>query len=474
MTEIEPIAPTPTPLLDRHEALGAKIIEFAGWLMPVQYAGILEEHRAVRWRPACSTCRTWASCRRGARGRRRPRRRARHRPAALAVGRAHYSMICAAGRRDLDDLIVYRLAEDRFLVVANASNATVVVGRAGRAARRVRAPCSTTASLATALVAVQGPRAVDILAPLTDVDLDALRYYGDRRGRRGRASTRTSPAPATRARTASSCSSTSDAAGEVWDALLEAGPAARASCRSASARATRSGSRPACRSTATSSTATTNPFEAGLGRVVKLDKAGRLRRPRGAREGRRGRRRRSGSSGSRCAGAGIARHGYPVLDRRPAPTGVVTSGTHVADARASRSRWPTSLPPMPNPVRCSPSRSAARRSPPRSCRCRSTSVPPDASPSAARRPRPADRAARGGTGQMVPADLRYTKDHEWVRVDGDEAVVGITAVRRGPAGRHRLRRAAGRRPERSTSSRRSASSSRSRPSATCSRRWPAR
>ena len=44
----EPGAPLPSPLLDRHEALGAKIVEFAGWLMPIQYAGIIEEHRAVR------------------------------------------------------------------------------------------------------------------------------------------------------------------------------------------------------------------------------------------------------------------------------------------------------------------------------------------------------------------------------------------------------------------------------------------
>ena len=75
-----------TPLVERHRALGARLIDFAGWLMPVQYSGILEEHRAVRQRAGLSTCRTWASS-----SSRAPRRGPRwpmpvSDPPALAVG----------------------------------------------------------------------------------------------------------------------------------------------------------------------------------------------------------------------------------------------------------------------------------------------------------------------------------------------------------------------------------------------------
>ena len=60
-TRHEPIAPPRTALFQTHRALGARLIDFAGWEMPVQYAGIIEEHRAVRSAPGSSTCRTWAS-----------------------------------------------------------------------------------------------------------------------------------------------------------------------------------------------------------------------------------------------------------------------------------------------------------------------------------------------------------------------------------------------------------------------------
>ena len=116
-----------TPLVERHRALGARLIDFAGWLMPVQYSGILEEHRAVRERaglfdlshmgelfvegPEAGAALAHALV---------------SDPPALAVGRAHYSMICAEDGGILDDLIVYRLAEEGFLVVANASNAQLV------------------------------------------------------------------------------------------------------------------------------------------------------------------------------------------------------------------------------------------------------------------------------------------------------------------------------------------------------------
>jgi aminomethyltransferase len=166
-----------TPLHDRHVALGARLIEFGGWLMPVQYSGILEEHRAVRERaglfdlshmgelfvegpdsgPALAAALV-------------------SNPPALAVGRAQYSMICAEDGGIIDDLIVYRLAEDRFLVVANASNAHVVSDALVERLAGFKAVLDDR-SLATALCAVQGPRSVDIVGPITDIDLGALRYY---------------------------------------------------------------------------------------------------------------------------------------------------------------------------------------------------------------------------------------------------------------------------------------------------------
>src|SRR3954449_2924656 len=95
-----------TPLHDRHVALGARLIDFAGWLMPVQYTGIVEEHRAVRERaglfdlshmgelfvegPDAGGALAAALV---------------SDPPSLTVGRAHYSMICAANGGIVDDLI---------------------------------------------------------------------------------------------------------------------------------------------------------------------------------------------------------------------------------------------------------------------------------------------------------------------------------------------------------------------------------
>ena len=140
----EAATPLPSPLLDRHEALGAKLVEFAGWLMPIQYAGIIEEHRAVRSAAGLFDLSHMGelvvegedagAALAGA---------LVSDPPALAVGRAHYSMICAPDGGILDDLIVYRLADDRFMVVANASNARVVSTR-WPSASTVSGPCSTT------------------------------------------------------------------------------------------------------------------------------------------------------------------------------------------------------------------------------------------------------------------------------------------------------------------------------------------
>jgi glycine cleavage system T protein (aminomethyltransferase) len=313
-----------TALIDVHRALGARLIEFGGWRMPVQYTGILEEHRAVRERAGLfdlshmgelfvegddagdALAAALVSD-----------------PRALAVGRAQYSMICAPDGGVIDDLIVYRLAPERFLVVANAGNAAVVSDELATRLEQWRAVLDDR-SLATSLVAIQGPRAAEVLAPLTDIDLDALRYYAIAEGQ-------VAGIPALVARTGYTGEDGFEvfvdwARGpEVWEALATAG-------KGAGVVACGLGARDTLRLEAgmplygNELDRETNPFEAGLGRVVKLDKpgdfVGRASLARIADEGPA-----KQLVGMIVTGRGIARHGYPVLDGDER-TGVVTSGTH--------------------------------------------------------------------------------------------------------------------------------------------------
>jgi aminomethyltransferase len=319
----KPQAVQETPLADRHAALHARMIEFSGWRMPVHYTSILEEHRAVRERvglfdlshmgelliegPQAGPALAGAIV---------------TNPPALAIGRAHYSMICAPDGGIIDDLIVYRLAEDRFMVVANAGNAQVVSDALAERLEGARAVLDDQ-SLATGLVAVQGPRSVDVLTPLTDVDLGALRYYAIAEGS-------VAGIAAQVARTGYTGEDgfevfvESGRVGELWDALLKA-------VRAAEGVPVGLGARDTLRLEAgmplygNELDLSTNPFDAGLGRVVKLDKpgdfVGRTALERVAAEGPKKR-----LVGLTMEGRGIARHGYPVHlgERR---TGIVTSGT---------------------------------------------------------------------------------------------------------------------------------------------------
>jgi glycine cleavage system T protein (aminomethyltransferase) len=312
-----------TPLATRHEALGARMIEFAGWRMPVQYTSIIDEHRAVRERAGLFDLSHMgellvegATAGDGLAG------AVVSNPLALAPGRAQYSMICAPDGGVLDDLIIYRLAPDRFMVVANAANAQVVSDALAERLAGTRAVLDDQ-SLATGLVAIQGPRSVEVLTPLTDVDLAALRYYAIAEGH-------VAGIPTSVARTGYTGEDGFEVfveigrTGELWDALL-------AGVRAVDGLPVGLGARDTLRLEAgmplygNELDRSTNPYEAGLGRVVKLDKpgdfVGRAELERVAAEGPR-----RGLVGLIVEGRGIARHGYPVAveDRR---TGVVTSGT---------------------------------------------------------------------------------------------------------------------------------------------------
>ena len=312
-----------TPLLDRHVALKARLIEFAGWRMPVQYTSIVEEHRAVRQRAGLFDLSHMGEL--FVVGADAPSALAGAvitNPAALAIGRAHYSMICAADGGVMDDLIIYRLGEQRFLIVANASNAEIVSDALAERLNGTRTILDD-GSLSTALVAIQGPAARGILAPLTGVDLASLRYYAIAEGQ-------VAGVTALVARTGYTGEDGFEvfvdwgSAGVVWDALMEAGAPAGIMPVGLGARDT-------LRLEAgmplygNELDRTTTPFEAGLGRVVKLDKPedfpGRAALAKAAADGPR-----KQLVGLTVRGRGIARHGYPVLagTRR---TGVVTSGT---------------------------------------------------------------------------------------------------------------------------------------------------
>ncbi len=312
-----------TPLATRHEALGARMIEFAGWRMPVQYGSIIEEHRAVRERVGLFDLTHMGELMvEGATAGEALAAALVSDPPALKVGRAHYSMICAPDGGVIDDLIVYRLAEDRFMVVANASNAQVVSDALTERLEGSRAVLDDH-SLATGLVALQGPRSVDVLAPLTDVALDDLRYYAIVEGE-------VAGIPAQVARTGYTGEDGFEVfvemgqTGALWDALYEG-------VRAVDGLPVGLGARDTLRLEAgmplygNELDLTTTPYDAGLGRVVKLGKGqafvGRAALEKVAVDGPKRR-----LVGLTIEGRGIARHGYPVHvgERR---TGIVTSGT---------------------------------------------------------------------------------------------------------------------------------------------------
>ena len=300
------------------------MIPFAGWDMPVQYQGLVEEHRAVR-----SAAGLFDLSHMGELYVTGPEAAAAldhaliTAPGKLAVGLAHYSLIFADDGELIDDLIVYRLRDDRFLAVPNASNAEAVAN-ALRARLKGFDAKLDDASMRTSLVAIQGPRAAEILQPLVNVDLKTIKYYSGTQ-------TQACGVPALLARTGYTGEDgfelfvAWDDAVAVWDALLAAG-AGRGLIPAGL------GARDTLRLEAgmplygQELNRETTPFEAGLGRLVNFSKSGDFV-GRAALE-RAQPKPRKALVGLRLSGRGIARIGYPVyLPAANDACGVITSGT---------------------------------------------------------------------------------------------------------------------------------------------------
>jgi aminomethyltransferase len=166
-----------TPLHDVHAALGAKIVPFAGYEMPVQYpGGITAEHKLVRESAGLFDVshmgEFWIN---GARAVDFVNYVTTNNVAALAVGQVHYSTILNERGTILDDCLVYRFA-DRIMMVVNASNASKDLAHISRFAERYGVSLHD-ASDEMALLALQGPKAAEVLQTLTATDLGTIRYY---------------------------------------------------------------------------------------------------------------------------------------------------------------------------------------------------------------------------------------------------------------------------------------------------------
>ncbi|KON73179.1 hypothetical protein M768_09550 [Cellulosimicrobium cellulans F16] len=270
-----------SPLHDEHVALGANLTSFGGWLMPLRYTSDLAEHRAVREAAGLFDLSHMGEIEVAG-----PQAAAALDHAlvgnltAVAPGRARYTMICQEDGAVLDDLVVYRLGTERFLVVANAGNADLVALEL--VARAVGFDATVTDQGAdTALVAVQGPRAEEIVAGLTDPGDAAaaqtvrdLKYYA---AAPLALRTDAGQVDALVARTGYTGEDgfelfvPADRAADLWRTVLAAGAPLGLVPAGLSARDSlrlEAGMPLYGHELDT----TTTPYEAGLGRVVKLDK----------------------------------------------------------------------------------------------------------------------------------------------------------------------------------------------------------
>ncbi|BDZ42162.1 aminomethyltransferase [Paraoerskovia sediminicola] len=323
-----------SPLHDEHVALGATLTNFGGWQMPLRYESDLAEHRAVRAAaglfdlshmgeievsgPQAAAALDYALV---------------GNLSAVGVGRARYTMICADDGSVLDDLVVYRPAPESFSVVANAGNAERVLAELRD---RVEGFDATVVdhSASTALIAVQGPRAAEIVVGLTapeaaDVVRD-MKYYSGTFVEVAGVGTFVARTGYT-GEDGFELFVPAEVAPEVWRTVLEAGRPLGLVPAGLSARdSLRLEAGMPLYGNELDETVT--PYAAGLGRVVKLDKVADDGSPldfvgRAALEARRHSAPARVLVGLKGLGRRPARSGHDVvLPGKDAPIGHVTSG----------------------------------------------------------------------------------------------------------------------------------------------------
>jgi len=312
-----------TPLHGRHRALGARMVEFGGWDMPVEYSGIVDEHLAVRSRAGLFDVSHMGEIEiAGADALKAVQHVTTNDATRLARGQAHYSALTTPEATFVDDVLTYKLADDHFMLVVNASNIVKDFNWIASQTAGLGDVVAVNTSSRYALLALQGPAARDVLQVLTGINLSEIKYYWfttgeiagvagtiSRTGYTGEDGFEVFVPPA--------------AAERVWDAILQAGKGAGVVPAGLGARDTLR-LEAAMRLYGNDIDETTTVLEADLGWIVGWKKesfvgADALRRQKAE-----GIRRKL--VGFEVLDRAIARHGYDVyVDGTKA--GIVTSGT---------------------------------------------------------------------------------------------------------------------------------------------------
>lgn len=309
-----------TALYETHAKLGAKLVEFAGYYMPIQYRGIIDEHKRVR-----STVGLFDVSHMGEFFISGPRaldfiqQMTINNAAKLEINQAQYSAMCYPDGGIIDDLIVYRLA-DRYMLIVNAGN--LQKDWNWLVEHQMPGADLVNRSDELSLLALQGPRAAETLQPLTAVDLATIDTYHLADGK-------VAGIDALIARTGYTgepgfeiCVENQHAR-EIWDGLMKAGKAFDIEPIGLGARDTLRLEMKYCLY-GNDIDETTQPLEAGLGWITKLKKGEFIGRDALLAVSQQGLKRRL--IGFTMQDRAVPRHGYPILAQGK-PIGVVTSGT---------------------------------------------------------------------------------------------------------------------------------------------------
>ncbi|MDP4729735.1 MAG: glycine cleavage system aminomethyltransferase GcvT [Schleiferiaceae bacterium] len=312
-----------TPLYDQHVALGAKMVPFAGYEMPVQYAGVSHEHHVVRQKVGMFDVshmgEFWVE---GADATAFLNSVTSNDVAKLTPGKVQYSCLPNATGGIVDDLLVYCVNDTKYMLVVNASNMAKdwawLQQFAGNFDVRM-----TDVSEGTALLAVQGPLAAQALQSLTDLDLGAMTYYTFGIGSFAGVSNVVVSATGYTGAGGFEIYIPNAHAAAAWDAIIAAGAPLGLEPIGLGARDTLRLEMGFCLY-GNDIDDTTSPIEAGLGWITKFTKeftnSAALKAQKEAGVARK-------LVGIKLLERGVPRHGYPIVDASGAAVGEVTSGT---------------------------------------------------------------------------------------------------------------------------------------------------